>query len=519
MPEKEVEIGTVVSNPEGPSPTQVDFVITNGKVHRGQFVEIPYGEGTLIGMVTNVLKTNKYFERADAVKEFEAQGTKLFEQFPVNDWEYTLAQTNPLGIFADENKIKRTTFPPSPGSKVLNAKPEHIIQFLGFDEEKGLELGELEFHPVKVKLNMTRLLQKHCATLAMSGTGKSYFISCLIEELLQRQKKNGRIGIVVFDVHGEYTSFAEPPANDKYKDFSGKTRLIRARDLRIGVPKITSAMFGALLPHSSAPQRRELAKIITTLKNKMREGHGPYDLNDIKQHLLESGMEKEKMKDSTIQALIGWMHELDELELFGKTDNPSILDLVQPGTLTIVDLSDIIHQKKKQVIVAYLAHRIFYSRREKKTPPTAIILEEAHNFIPQYSSKEESATKSIMRTIAREGRKFGVSLCLVSQRPTHLDTTTLSQCNTHFLLRITNPNDLKHIGESAEGISSDALQMITSLKVGEGLIVGEAVNFPTFFKVRQRYSQPSKHEGSLEKAGLEFEENQEKNRKETEDLL
>ena len=63
------------------------------------------------------------------------------------------------------------------------------------------------------------------------------------------------------------------------------------------------------------------------------------------------------------------MHELEELELFGKTDNPSLLDLVQPGTLAIVDLSDIIFQRKKQIIVAYLAHRIFYSRREKKIPP------------------------------------------------------------------------------------------------------------------------------------------------------
>src|SRR5258708_7739795 len=102
------EIGTVVSTLEGPSPTEVDFVVTKGKVHRGQFVEIPYGEGTLIGMVTNVIKTNKYFERADAVKEFEAQGTKLFEQFPVHDWEYVLAKTSPLGLF-NEDKIKRTT--------------------------------------------------------------------------------------------------------------------------------------------------------------------------------------------------------------------------------------------------------------------------------------------------------------------------------------------------------------------------------------------------------------------------
>ncbi len=517
MTDERKEIGTIVSTPESPTPSKIDFVVMNGKAHRGQFVEIPFSEGLIIGMITNVRKTNKYFERADAVKEFEQQGTKLFEQFPVNDWEYTLAEVNPLGIFVDQ-KFKRMSHPPSPGVNVFNAQPANIIQFLGLDEEKGMELGEMEFHPVKVKLNMSRLLQKHVAILAMSGAGKSWTVSCLLEELLDRKKEHGRVAVVVFDVHGEYTNFAEPVIDEKYSDYSSRTRLIRARDLRIGVPKVSLGMFGSLMPNMSPAQRRELGKAIQSLQTKMKDGLGPYDLQDIKGELL-SEMGNKDAKDSVIQALIGWLHGLEDLQLFGKADNPSLLDLVQPGIVTVVDLSDIIHQNKKQVIVSYLSHRVFYERRNKKIPPTTIVLEEAHNFIPNQINKEGSISKSIMRTIAREGRKFGVSLCLISQRPIQLDTTTLSQCNTQLLLRITNPYDIKHIGESAEGLSSESLGMLTSLKVGEGLLIGEAVNAPTFFKIRQRKSQPSRHEGSLEMAGLAFEENEAKNRKETEDLL
>lgn len=517
MADKAYELGTVVSTPESPSPSQIDFVVMNGKVHRGQFVEIPFSEGIIIGMITNVRKTNKYFERADAVKEFEAQGTKLFEQFPVHDWEYMLACVNPLGVFV-ENRIKRTTFPPSPGTKVYNAQPTNIVKFLGLDEEKGLELGEMEFHPVKIKLNMSKLLQKHLAILAMSGAGKSHTVSCLLEEMLERKKENGRMAIVVFDVHGEYTNFAEPITDGKFTDYSGRTRLIRARDLKIGVPKISAGMFNGLIPNASAAQKRELAKAIQSLQQKMKDGLGPYDLNDIRGSLLEELNSKEA-KDSVITALIGWIHELDNLRLFGKADNPALMDLIQPGILTVIDLSDIIQQHKKQVIVGYLTQRIFNERRNKQIPPTVIVLEEAHNFIPQQSSKNETSAKGIMRTIAREGRKFGVSLCLISQRPIQLDTTTLSQCNTQLLLRITNPYDIKHIGESAEGLSTESLGMLTSLKVGEGLMIGEAVHAPTFFKVRQRKSQPSRHEGSLEMASIAFESDAEKNRKETEDLL
>ncbi|MDZ4256819.1 MAG: DUF87 domain-containing protein, partial [archaeon] len=408
MVDETIEVGTVVSTPESPSPTRVDFVVTKGKVHRGQYVEIPYGEGTIIGLVENVLKTNKYFERADAVKEFEAQGAKLFEQFPVHDWEYTLAQTNPLGLFTAENRIKRMTYPPSPGSKVFIAHPTSITRFLALDMEAGLELGEMEFHPVKVRLNLSKMFQKHVAILAVSGAGKSWSVACLLEELLKRKKEHGRMATVVFDVHGEYTNFAQPVTEKKYTDFSGKTKIIRARDLRIGVPKISAGMFFALLPHASPAQKRELMKILGHLRQKMVEGHGPYDLQSIKEELLGELQEKEG-KESTIQALIGWMHELESLDLFGKADNPSLLDLVQPGILTIVDLSDVIHQRKKQVIVHYLASRLFNERRNKNIPPTLIVLEEAHNFIPNQVKREESITKSIMRTIAREGRKFGVS--------------------------------------------------------------------------------------------------------------
>ncbi|MEK6902849.1 MAG: LAGLIDADG family homing endonuclease, partial [archaeon] len=201
MTEKQ-EIGTIVSTLESPTPSKIDFVVMNGKAHRGQFVEIPFSEGLIIGMITNVRKTNKYFERADAVKEFEQQGTKLFEQFPVNDWEYTLAEVNPLGIFVDK-KFKRISHPPSPGTNVFNAQPSNIIQFLGLDEEKGMHLGEMEFHPVSVKLNLSRMLQKHIAILAMSGAGKcakydtkvllangeQRMIGEIVDEVLAKHKK------------------------------------------------------------------------------------------------------------------------------------------------------------------------------------------------------------------------------------------------------------------------------------------------------------------------------------------
>ncbi|MFH1663346.1 MAG: ATP-binding protein [archaeon] len=513
--EEKQEIGTVISTMDSPSPSKLSFVVDSDKpVHRGQFVELDYSEGTLIALVNNVVKTNRYFERADSVKEFESNGLSLKEQFPTTEWEFLIAETRPLGVFT-ESLTKRSTFPPSPGIKVRVASDKNLKKFFGFDEKNGLSLGKVEYHDTEVKINLTKLMQKHVAVLAMSGAGKSYFVGVLLEELLERKKEQGRIATIVLDVHGEYGSFCEPTTDKKFKDYSSKTKLVNARNIRIGVSKLSAGLFSSILPGLSAPQKRDLGRIIFKLQQKMKEGLGPYSLNDIKRELSKD----EEVKDVTEKALNSWFAELEELNLFSETDSPSLEDLVEPGKMTVVDFSDIIHLKKKQIIVNYFANKLFALRRKKQIPPFFLVLEEAHQFIPERMSKEGAIARSILETIAREGRKFGAALCLISQRPIQLSTTVLSQCNTHIILRITNPYDLKHIGESSEGLDSRSLEMITVLRVGEALILGEATGFPLFFKVRKRLSAESRHEKSIEQSAIDFEDSADERENEARQFL
>ena len=511
MPEGE-EIGTVISGMNSPSPSSVDFVVTKGVVHRGQFVELDYSEGKLVALVVDVFKTNRYFERAEAVKEFESSGRKLLESFPTGEWEYLVAQTRPLGIYVG-NTTKRPTYPPSPGTKVKVAEAESLRKFLGLQED-GLHLGEVEYHSLPVKLNMSRLLKKHLAILAMSGAGKSVATKVIIEELLKRKTEQGRIGIVVMDAHGEYTSFAQP-AKKGQTDYSSSTKIVKARDVKIGVPKLSLGLIASIISGLSVPQRRELEKILNKLRSEMKQGSGPFDLNAVKSEIFESDDTNEKTKS----VLLSWIASLEELNLFAKTDMPSISDLVRPGQLTVVDLSDVVNVKKKQIIVSYFSQKLFNERMAKKVPPFFLVIEEAHQFAPAITREESSISRRIIETIAREGRKFGASLCLISQRPVNLSTTALANCNTHLILRVTNPYDLKHIGESSEGIDAKSQDMITSLRVGEGLLVGEAVNYPVFFRIRKNESPDSVHEQTLEEAAIAFEKGAEEEESEAEQFL
>ena len=485
------EYGTVISTFEGPCTRKFSFVIKKDQVvRRGQFVQVSIEGGKLIGRVADVFKTNRYFMRPESVEKYESS-KPMEDIFPVSNWEYLVADVVPLGVYGSGGMFEEVSFPPSPGVKVY--EPDHAIlsKFLGLDE-KGLEVGELPYHNIKTSLNLTRLLQKHLAILAISGAGKSYLVSVLIEELLRRKKEEGQLATVIVDTHGEYVSFAED------HNYTDKIMVFPGHEIRIGLPNLTTHQLGEFLPNLSPVQVRELARFL----REMKSGKKHFGIDE----LIKMIGEDEKVKSATKDVLISVLYDLMETGLFGASDYPSAKDVAQQGKVSVVDLSSFISSRKKQMVVAHLARKLFNGRREMKIPPFLLVLEEAHQFVPETAKAERAMSRGIIQTIAREGRKFHASLCLISQRPVQLSTTVLSQCNTHIILRVTNPYDLDHIGESSEGITRDVLNQISGLRVGTGLIVGEAVNFPIFVKIRKRKSKESTKGMPLEDAARDFAE-------------
>jgi DNA helicase HerA-like ATPase len=108
--------------------------------------------------------------------------------------------------------------------------------------------------------------------------------------------------------------------------------------------------------------------------------------------------------------------------------------------------------------------------------PLLLVLEEAHNYL---QASVESVASRTVRSIAKEGRKYGLGLLLISQRPSELDTTILSQCGTTIALRMTNSQDRGHVKSFIQDDLSDIISLLPSLRTGEGLILGEAVHIPS----------------------------------------
>jgi DNA helicase HerA-like ATPase len=495
-------LGIIITTEESPSTSEFSFVLKKD-VKKGQYVQLRHGQGQMFGFISEVYKSNRYYERAESVSEFE-KGSGMSSQFPSDSWEYVVGNVKILGVFKD-NRFQRAFSPPSPGSQVQDADPSVLRSFLGF-EDSGLHLGSIEHHDVPAKISMTRLLQKHMAILAMSGAGKSHLASVLLEELLDRKKEDGRIAV---DIHGEYSGFLHDPVYGK------QTKVIEGSDICIPLKKISPETMMEWSPNLSSPQRDVLRHALVSLKTERKDGAG-YGFKDLIAAIDAADVSKDEVK----RALKRSLAELKRYHFLStKNENPKLMADIKPGHLLILDFNDIDSLKKKQILVSLIARRLFHLRKRGKIPPFMLLIEEAHNFAREKAEASEAVSRSIIETIAREGRKFGASLCLISQRPVNLSTTALSQCNTHIILRVTNPNDLDHIQMSSEGIDSRVAKNITGLKVGEAIVVGEAVNSPVFISVRDRKSKKREKGAPLHIQAKEFEDANEKKEKDVEAFI
>ncbi|MBD3228533.1 MAG: DUF87 domain-containing protein [Candidatus Lokiarchaeota archaeon] len=481
------KIGTVITGHNEPNVNQFRFVVDNNgennseiPIKKGQYVELFEYESKIIAMVIDIFKTNRYFARAESVQEYNKL-SEIQNIFPTDRWEYIVGIGKPIGKYNKNNsRLDQVSYPPSPGDSIYLASDETLIQLMGLNISNGLNLGKIRYHEtLDAKFDLTRLVQKHIAILAMSGAGKSYTSSVLIEELLKRRREHGRIASIIIDVHGEY-SFLNEKAKDKLNkiDFSNRIKLIKSPFMTLNTALLSAYQISKFQSHISPAQTRELNRIIWNYRQQV-PGY-TYSLKDLIEEIEKDDQIHVKTKD----ALLGWLYPLDNMEIFTDQENPNLEEEIVPGRGLILDLSDTISIMKKQILVSYFAQRLFDLRKNGKICPFILIIEEAHQFCPE----GKAISKKIIETYSREGRKFGASLCLLSQRPVKLSTTALSQCGSHIIMRITNPYDLDHIRKSSEQITSETLGLISNLPVGEALIVGAATNFPLFVQIRKKLS-------------------------------
>ena len=385
----------------------------------------------------------------------------------------TTATANIIG-YRDKGLTRAPRHVIDPDSIIYKADQELISDTLGLNEA-GLRVGNLETNPdIDIMVDPDDFY-KHFAVLAQTGAGKSYTVGVLIEEMLEHD-----FPVLVLDPHGEYSSLkqenpeSEESRSYEVKEYSPNTDINReALPLKFSSVNLDKKELTTLIPDSLT--NSQMGVLYNALKH-LKDKEDDYNLLDIQDAVSQ--------EDSTAKwNLLNYLEQLEESGLF--SENPiDLKDLVEPGRATIVNLKAV--EPEPTEMTAYmLAKKLFDLRKKNRIPPFIMVIEEAHNFVPE-KGFGQAVSNPIMRKIASEGRKFGLGIGVISQRPARIDKNVLSQANTQFILRVTNPNDLKAISKSFEGITSEVEDMIKSLPPGVAFLLGN--DYPVMTDVRVRKS-------------------------------
>lgn len=165
----------------------------------------------------------------------------------------------------------------------------------------------------------------------------------------------------------------------------------------------------------------------------------------------------------------------------------------------VIDMNDV-EDEVVQLVVAVISRMVFHVLRvadPRNRFPVNLVLEEAHRYIADRPASHAIDANRIFERIAKEGRKYGVSLLVASQRPSELSKTVLSQCSNFVVHRIQNPDDLVHIRQMTPFISESVLRRLPSLPKQHALVFGNSVSLPTTFKVRDAHPRPESGDAKI----------------------
>lgn len=511
-------IGTVKG--PGETPNEYLFVTPDPerRVKHGEFVfylaDVDGEAQPILGRVTNRQSIRLFpdsFMADPGVPPSQIAGLLGYDSMANELFEITVAvlgyHSAAMGDFINPR------VPPAGGSPVFIAANELLAQVLSKRQKDAVgsaHLGSLlsrEAGAVPVTLDVRGFTSTHLAIIASTGAGKSYLAGVLLEELLM---PHNRAAVLVIDPHGEYSTLQEmqnlPPfRQDNYKPL---VRIFHPEDIRVRIDGLTLPDLRYLLPNLSEKMHYQLTRAFNFAQKSFRSGGGQakYTLEQLLLAVRETGEGRKEMtefgaeaeEDPTTGALTWRIHSaLGGSKIFNDFENLELDELFQPGQCTVVQLNEV-DRREQQVIAATLLRRVYQARVDtvklKVGPgdhtyvpfPVFCLIEEAHNFAP---ASADAVSTEVLKQILSEGRKFGVSIGLISQRPGKLDSDVLSQCMTQCIMRITNPFDQSRISESVESVGRDLLMELSSLSKGQAIVAGASVNTPVMLRVRQRITQ------------------------------
>jgi len=501
----------------GESPNEFEFITSDiSKMSIGDFVTLEYEGMEIISRITDcrpltdyppVMYSNPSIPPSEIASVLGDEKEDLY-----------LVKAVILGYFDEEKGefVNPRIIPPQ-GAKVKYASEELLSKCLN---RKGPGMGSahigymLTRRDVKVPiyLDVSAIASEHMCILASTGSGKSYLAGVIVEELLS---PNNMASVLIFDPHGEYHTLVEMMNREEFSLdwYSPEVEVIPSEKIKIRFSELEVSDISASLPDMSERMEALLRRAYERISDE------PIITRALLKKAIREIAEEDADMRNTANALLWRIDRVfEQSRIFDDFEHLSLQRLFSPGKCTILDLSSM-GDWEQQMVALIILRKLLYARMatekgvargENYLPyPTFVILEEAHRFAPRSG---ESRCLSIIRRILAEGRKFGIGVCLISQRPSKIDGDVLSQCMTSVIMRIVNPSDQESIRISVESVGRDVLKELPGLTKGQAIVSGRAVNTTVLIRVRERITP---HGGESKNAPEEWRRYLESRRKES----
>src|SRR5579884_2916363 len=514
-----IKIGTA----KGPGDHPHEFLVitpdTDGHCKIGEFVyyhvDTDDGSRTVLGRITKRAQVRLFPDTFLASPDvppgeiaaaigYDDADTDLFEVSVV-----VMGYFDPhLSAFVNPRTLPRS------GDSVFLAPGEMLSQVLS--KRRREDVGSayvgwlLSRHKeeVPVVLDVNEFTSTHLSIIAGTGSGKSYLAGVTIEELMRPYNRGC---VLIADPHGEYETLLEMQNRDEFcdGDYRPRVRIFKPDQVNARVSTLTVDDLRYLLPNLGERMEWILNEAYNRVQRQAGSAYdGKWTVADLQacvEEVGEEGAQRGADLASSVQGLLWRLkRQLIQSPNFDDSRHLDLNELFQPGQCTVLELNEI-DQRDQQVIVATLLRRLLKARMDTERGkvhagesylpyPVFVLLEEAHHFAP---GGTEVVSTSILKQVLAEGRKFGIGVGLISQRPGKLDADVLSQCQTQCIMRIVNEIDQKSVAAAIEGVGRDLLDNLPALSKGQVIIAGAAVNTPVICRVGQRIT---KHGGESKDA-------------------
>jgi uncharacterized protein len=438
----------------------------------GEYVIIDSQNGKLLGLVERSIVSS---DALTDVRNFdEAIESKEVASLNSRDKNYKVK----IGILGFLDKLQKghavlPAIPPLPGSSILDATEEDLKIIFAPKENEWIRIGSLlRNSETEAKVNLNKIVSRHIGILAMTGMGKSNLVSLIAKQIATLQGT-----LIIFDYHNDYENLNLPKINIMTAKIN--PRLLQADKLAEVIE----------IRENADKQQRALREAFTDSVKQAKDFWAA-----LEDSVSSFGHTTKGYADSASRVL----DKIDDAKhRFSDILDPDCgdpVDLIKEGRVNVLSVAEL-SERQANAGLAYYLQELLTDRKDacwakrgkessrknnKFSAPIFVIIEEAHVFIPK---GEHTDTKYWASKVAREGRKFGIGLGIVSQRPRNIDPNVLSQMGSLAIMKIVQDDDQQQIASAAESLSKDLLSQLPSLNVGDAVLIGQWVNLPAIVHV------------------------------------